>query len=92
MTAKTEFTVDEARDVASRIGIDWTEVQFDLEEFRGGMAVELEHGSHDPRTDVTGDDPVVTGKIAWAHLNEFPDYYTRLDKMEEAAKRELALR
>jgi hypothetical protein len=49
--------------------------------------VELEHGGRDPRTDVTHDDPVVTAKIALAHLNEFPDYYTRLDKMEEEAKR-----
>ena len=91
MTAKPGFTADEAREVARRIGIDWTAVSFELEEFRGGMEVELEHGSHDPRTDVTGDDPLVTGKIAWAHLNEFPDYYTRLDRMEAEAKRELAL-
>ena len=53
-----------------------------------GMDVELEHGLHDPSTDVTGDDPVVTGKIALAHLNEFADYYTRLERMEEEAKRE----
>ncbi len=92
MRSKAGFTDDEARDVARRIGIDWTAVPFELEEFRSGMEVELEHGRHDPRTDVTGDDPVVTGKIAWAHLNEFPDYYTRLDRMEEDARRELALR
>ncbi|HEX9380836.1 MAG TPA: DUF5661 family protein, partial [Gaiellaceae bacterium] len=47
---------------------------------------ELEHGLHDLLTNVTGDDPVVTGKIALAHLNEFPDYYTRLERMEEEAK------
>ena len=52
------------------------------------MDVELEHGLHDPVTNVTDDDPVVTGKIALAHLNEFPDYYTRLERMEEQAKRE----
>jgi hypothetical protein len=53
------------------------------------MDVELEHGLHDLDTNVTDDDPVTTGKIARAHLNEFPDYYTRLDAMEEQAKREL---
>ena len=53
------------------------------------MDVELEHGLHDPETDVTGDDPLVTAKIARAHLNEFPDYYTRLERMEEEARREL---
>ena len=52
------------------------------------MEVELEHGLHDPRTNVSGDDPVVTGKIALAHLNEFPDYYIRLERMEQVAKRE----
>ena len=52
------------------------------------MEVELEHGLQDPATNVTDDEPVVTGKIALAHLNEFPDYYTRLDRMEQEAKRE----
>jgi hypothetical protein len=37
---------------------------------------------------VTNDDPVTTGRIAWAHLNEFPDYYTRLERMEEEAHRD----
>jgi hypothetical protein len=55
------------------------------------LGVELEHGTHDPQTNVTGDDPTVTGKIALAHLNEFPDYYTRLEAMEEQAKRDHGL-
>ena len=54
-----------------------------------GMDVELEHGLQDPLTDVSHDDPVVTGKIALAHLNEFPDYYTRLARMEEEAKHDI---
>jgi hypothetical protein len=53
------------------------------------MDVELEHGVHDPLTNVTGDDPILTGKIALAHLHEFPDYYTRLDEMEQQAKHEV---
>ena len=85
------FTSDEARRVGEQIGIDWETAPFGVEEFRAGMDVELEHGLHDLLTNVTGDDPVVTGKIALAHLNEFPDYYTRLEKMEEEAKRELGL-
>jgi len=82
------FTVDEARRVGEMIGIDWGTAPFDVEQFRMGMDVELEHGRHDLATDVTGDDPIVTGKIALAHLNEFSDYYTRLERMEEEAKRE----
>lgn len=77
---------DEARRIGERIGIDWTSSPFDVEQFRAGMEVELEHGAHDPETDVTHDDPIVTGKIAWAHLKEFADYYTRLERMEEEAR------
>lgn len=87
MTAKS-FTAEEARRVGEEIGIDWGAAAFDVEQFRMGMDVELEHGLHDLSTNVTDDDVVVTAKIALAHLNEFPDYYTRLERMEEEAKRE----
>ena len=85
---RTSFTAEEARRVGEEIGIDWASAPFDVEQFRMGMDVELEHGLHDGATNVSDDDPVVTGKIALAHLNEFPDYYTRLERMEEEAKRE----
>ena len=84
--AAQQFTTEQATQIAESIGLDWDEVDFDVEQFRMGLNVELEHGSQDPRTNVTNDDPVTTGKIAWAHLNEFPDYYTRLDKMEREAE------
>ena len=87
MTAHGRVSTEEARRVAERLGIDWASARFDVEQFRAGMEVELEHGARDPATDVTGDDPIVTGKIALAHLNEFPDYYTRLKRMEEEADR-----
>ena len=72
------FTLDEAREIGRTIGIDWDAAPFDVEQFRMGLDVELEHGARDPETNVTGDDPILTGKIALAHLREFPDYYTRL--------------
>ena len=78
------FTDEEAKNIGDRLGIDWN--KFDLEQFRMGLAVELEHGSHDPETNVTNNDKLITGKIAWAHLKEIPDYYTRLEKMEEEAE------
>jgi uncharacterized protein DUF5661 len=80
------FTADEARQIGESIGIDWAASPFDVEQFRAGLHVELEHGRHDLETNVTDDDPIVTGKIARAHLNEFPDYYTRLAKMEAQAE------
>ena len=90
--AKKQFTTDEARRFGEAIGIDWSHAPFDVEQFRAGMNVELEHGLHDQIMNVTDDDPHVTAKIALAHLNEFPDYYTRLEQMEEQAKREWAQR
>ena len=86
MSERSGFTADEARRIGEEIGIDWSAAPFDVEQFRMGMDVELEHGLQDAVTKVTGDDPLVTGKIALAHLNEFPDYYTRLHRMEAEAK------
>jgi len=84
MSDKKHFTAEQAKEIGEQIGIKWD--KFDVEQFRMGMDVELEHGTVDANTNVTDDDPLITGKIALAHLNEFPDYYTRLDKMEEAAE------
>jgi Protein of unknown function (DUF5661) len=89
MSEQARFTAQQARSVGERIGIDWASAPFDVEQFRMGMDVELEHGLADLVTNVTDDDPIFTGKIALAHLNEFPDYYTRLEKMEEEAKRSM---
>ncbi len=85
MNTKKQFLSEEAERVGNSLGIDWN--KFDVEQFRMGMDVELEHGLLDAHTNVTDNDPVVTGKIALAHLNEFPDYYTRLEEMEEKAEK-----
>lgn len=81
METKKSFTTNEAKTIGEQLEIDWS--KFDIEQFRQGMDVELEHGLRDPATNVSNDDPLVTGKIALAHLNEIPDYYTRLEKMEK---------
>jgi len=88
MSARQGFSMEEAQQIGEQIGIDWGTAPFDVDQFRRGMDVELEHGLHDLLTNVTDDDPLVTGKIALAHLHEFPDYYTRLEQMEEQAKRD----
>lgn len=90
MSERASFTVDEARTIGESIGIDWASGAFDVEQFRMGMDVELEHGLRDLLTNVTGDEPTITGKIALAHLKEFPDYYTRLARMEAEARRDHA--
>ncbi len=84
MENKKHFTTEEAKKIGEELRIDWS--KFDVEQFRMGMDVELEHGLVDPQTNVTNDDPLMTGKIALAHLNEFPDYYTGLKKMEDEAE------
>jgi len=84
MSERKQFTVEEARKIGESLGVDWSE--FDVEQFRVGLNVELEHGRRDPATNVTNDDAILTGKIALAHLNEFPDYYTRLSDMEKEAE------
>ncbi len=81
------FSTEQARDIGERIGIDWRSSPFDVEQFRIGLEVELEHGRRDPETNVSDDDELTTGRIARAHLNEFPDYYTRLAAMEAEAER-----
>ena len=78
------FTEEQAKQIGERLGVLWD--KFDLAQFQRGLEVELEHGRRSPDTNVTNDDPLVTGKIALAHLNEFPDYYMRLDRMEEEAE------
>jgi hypothetical protein len=84
--AKRQFSIEEARRIGETIGIDWTAGTVDLEQFRVGLSIELEHGAVDPQTNVTDDDEVATGKIALAHLKEIPDYYTRLTRMEAEAE------
>lgn len=78
-TMNTPFAADEVELIAKVLGV---EGEVDLEQLRRGMTVELEHGRRDPLTNVTDDDPLVTAKIALAHLREFPDYYDRLARME----------
>jgi hypothetical protein len=82
---KNHFAAKEAKEIGEKLGIDWS--KYDVEQYRMGLDVELEHGRVDPHTNVTNDDPIMTGKIALAHLNEFSDYYTRLERMERDAER-----
>ena len=85
MTEKKNFTIQDAKEIGEKLGIKWD--KFDVDQFRRGIDVELEHGLRSQKTNVTNDDPIITGKIALAHLNEFPDYYDRLEKMEEEAEK-----
>jgi len=86
MENKKHFIEEDAKRIGEELGIDWS--KFDVNQFWMGLNVELEHGTVDPETNVTNDDEVMTGKIALAHLNEFSDYYTRLEKMEKEAEEE----
>jgi hypothetical protein len=80
---KRRVSVDETKRIGAKLGINWDKI--DLDQFRRRLEVEFEHGAHDPETNATSDDVVLTGKIAWAHLKEFSDYYTRLERLEAEA-------
>ena len=84
MAAKKKFTKEEAEMIGNKLKIKWG--RFNVDQFRKGITVELEHGKRNAITNVSNDDPLITGKIALAHLNEFPDYYSRLEKMEKEAE------
>jgi hypothetical protein len=86
VTERQRFSADEAAAIGQQLGVDWSSAPFDVDQFRAGMDVELEHGRQDLTTNVTDDDPITTGKIALAHLHEFADYYTRLERMEAEAE------
>lgn len=83
MSEKKMFTREQAKEIGENLGINWS--KFNIEQFRMGLDVELEHGTIDPHTNVSNNDSLITGKIALAHLIEFPDYYNRLEKMETKA-------
>ncbi len=89
-TVRKHFSPAQAAAVADILGIDLTAEGIELEALRRGMEVELEHGTRDPLTNVTDDHPILTGKIALAHLREMPDYYERLEEMERRAEPDAA--
>lgn len=78
---KKSFTLEEAKKIGDQIGVDWNKIK--LEQFKNGCDIELEHGKIDSQTNITNDDPIMTGKIALAHLKERSDYYILLDKYVE---------
>lgn len=83
---KVSFNTEDAIKIAKALKIDFSKEKFNLEQFTMGVNVELEHGSRFESTNVTNNDPILTGKIALAHLMEIPDYYTRLNKLETEGK------
>lgn len=84
------FTLEEAVTVANELGIIFD--QFSIKDFITGLNIELEHGYVNPITNVTNNDIIMTAKIAWAHLMEFPNYYNEeygLPAMEKELHRRL---
>ena len=67
MNEERKFSEAEARDIGQRIGIDWNTSRFDVEQFRMGLAVELEHGRQDPDTNVSD----VSKFAGWPLAHEF---------------------
>jgi hypothetical protein len=85
---KKDFSTTEASSIASKLGAKMT--KSGTEQFRKGLHVELEHGkdaiNEGVNANLTNDDPIKTGKIALAHINEIPKYYDGLSNMESKEK------
>ena len=84
------ITNEQVLQVAKLLNITFDKFSFD--DFKTGLNIELEHGNINPNTNVTNDNLFLTGKIALAHLNEFPNYYNKeygLPKFEEFLKKRL---
>ncbi len=79
---KKNLTDNIAHAIGIIVGIDWDNVKFTPIDLKEGMFIEYEHGSKDTDTNITNDDPIITAKIAWAHLKENPEYYQLLRKVE----------
>jgi len=82
-----KITTNDTLKFIKHMGIDIDDKLFTVDDLKKGMNVELEHGKKHYFTNVTNNNKIITGKIALAHLNEFPDYYERLEKLEKGARK-----
>lgn len=76
----SKTTTKEAKIILQIVNTE--KMPIDLEEFRIGLNVELEHGKQFKDANVTNNHPVVTGMIVLAHMKESLDYYKLLDVAE----------
>ena len=76
----SKISSDEAKTILSEINAE--EMNVDIDEFRQGLEVELEHGLRFKDANVTNNHPILTGKIVLAHLKESSYYYKLLDVAE----------
>jgi len=79
---KKKFSLEDATKLGEKLGINWETNKFDAEQFKMGLESELEHGTKGKDLNITNDNPLMTAKIALAHLREISNYYDRLKKME----------
>ena len=77
---KPKVQSEEARSILSALNVGTMNIE--LDDFRQGLEVELEHGIRFTEANVTNNHPVLTGKIVLAHLKESLDYYKRLEVAE----------
>lgn len=85
MSKSSRVSVEQAKYLADLFGLNLSVLK--MSEWKYGLEIELEHGTENPITNITNDDLILTAKIALAHIMEFPDYYKRLKRLEEQAKK-----
>ena len=85
MKKRKQISSDEARRIGEALHLDWDRI--DLEQFRQGLMGEVDQANMDPETGRTYDSVLLSGKLVVAHMQEFPDYFTRLEKLKAEADR-----
>ena len=80
MKKRKQISSEEARRIGESLHIDWDQV--DLEQFRQDLMGDQKQETTDPETGLIYDGVLLSGKIVMAHIQEFPDYFTRLAKLK----------
>lgn len=83
MKNRKQISSEEAQRIGESLHLDWDRI--DLEQFRQGLMGEVDQANMDPETGRTYDSILLSGKLVVAHMQEFPDYFTRLEKLKAEA-------
>ncbi len=83
MKKRKQISSEEARRIGDALHIDWDQVG--LEQFRRDLMGARKQSASDPEIDPAYDGVLLSGKIVLAHMQEFPDYFNRLQKLKAEA-------
>jgi hypothetical protein len=83
MKKRKQISPADAKRIGEALHLDWDHV--DLEQFRQELMGKQTQEIGDPETALTHDGVLQTGQVVLAHMEEFPDYFSRLEKLRAEA-------